>query len=91
MKKLLILICLFVGFTAIATAQTARKKAPAALKLEKVKPTTESNTASKSFKKDGTPDKRFKENKQNRETPAGPLKKDGTPDLRYKKNKAKKG
>lgn len=33
------------------------------------------------MKKDGTPDKRFKENKK--------LKKDGTPDKRYKENKDK--
>jgi hypothetical protein len=32
------------------------------------------------MKKDGTPDKRYKENKN--------LKKDGTPDKRYKENKA---
>jgi hypothetical protein len=36
------------------------------------------------LKKDGTPDKRFKENK----TPKGPLKKDGTPDKRFKANKS---
>ncbi|TSJ35900.1 hypothetical protein FO440_23560 [Mucilaginibacter corticis] len=35
------------------------------------------------LKKDGTPDKRFKENKATK----GPLKKDGTPDMRYKANK----
>ncbi len=35
------------------------------------------------LKKDGTPDKRFKENKVH-------LKKDGTPDKRYKENKPKK-
>ena len=35
------------------------------------------------LKKDGTPDKRFKENKPAK----GPLKKDGTPDMRYKANK----
>ncbi len=35
------------------------------------------------LKKDGTPDKRFKENKK----PAGPLKKDGTPDMRHNANK----
>jgi hypothetical protein len=33
-------------------------------------------------KKDGTPDRRFKENQK--------LKKDGTPDMRYKQNKDKK-
>lgn len=37
------------------------------------------------LKKDGTPDKRYKENKE--VTPAaGPTKKDGTPDMRYKEN-----
>lgn len=41
------------------------------------------------MKKDGTPDKRFKENKEPKEAakPAGPLKKDGTPDMRHKANK----
>jgi hypothetical protein len=34
------------------------------------------------LKKDGTPDKRYKENKH--------LKKDGTPDKRFKENKKKK-
>jgi hypothetical protein len=40
------------------------------------------------LKKDGTPDMRFKENKEAaKPKPAGPLKKDGTPDKRYKENK----
>ena len=41
------------------------------------------------LKKDGTPDKRFKENKEvkTEAKPAGPLKKDGTPDMRNKANK----
>jgi hypothetical protein len=38
------------------------------------------------LKKDGTPDKRYKENK-NPKPAAGPTKKDGTPDMRYKSNK----
>ena len=38
-------------------------------------------------KKDGTPDKRYKENKT---PPAQHLKKDGTPDKRFKENKTKK-
>ena len=38
------------------------------------------------MKADGTPDKRFKDNKA-AAAPAGPLKKDGTPDMRYKANK----
>lgn len=36
------------------------------------------------LKKDGTPDKRYKQKPD-----AGPLKKDGTPDKRYKSNKSK--
>lgn len=40
----------------------------------------------KKLKKDGTPDKRYKENKEAAK-PAGPVKKDGTPDMRYKENK----
>ena len=42
--------------------------------------------AVKGMKKDGTPDMRFKENKEKKE---GPKKKDGTPDMRYKSNKKK--
>ncbi len=84
MKKFLIALCLLVGFTTVSFAQTARKKAPAAVKLEKVKPSTDARPV----KKDGTPDKRFSVNKSTKE---GPLKKDGTPDMRYKKNKKKKG
>jgi hypothetical protein len=38
------------------------------------------------LKKDGTPDMRFKENKE-KAKPAGPTKKDGTADMRYKSNK----
>jgi hypothetical protein len=39
------------------------------------------------LKKDGTPDKRFKN--ATTTAAAGPVKKDGTPDLRYKANKKK--
>ena len=39
-------------------------------------------------KKDGTPDMRYKENKESDKAKlAGPLKKDGTADMRYKDNK----
>lgn len=51
--------------------------------------TTTTNTATKTkLKKDGTPDKRFKENKTTVST-VTPKKKDGTPDMRYKANKKK--
>lgn len=90
MKKLLIVVCFMAGLTGIAAAQTARKKAPAATKMEKVQPSADAGTATKPLKKDGTPDNRFTVNKNNRETKAGPLKKDGTPDRRFKRNKPKK-
>lgn len=61
------------GLTLSVNAQDKSKKAV-------VKPATESKAP---LKKDGTPDKRFKENKKAK----GPLKKDGTPDKRFKENK----
>lgn len=46
----------------------------------------------KPLKKDGTPDKRFRDNKEKKDTAHhGPLKKDGTPDKRFKENKERKG
>lgn len=41
-------------------------------------------------KKDGTPDKRYKENKPAKDTAVVHKKKDGTADKRYKENKTKK-
>ncbi len=75
---------LFSVFTALllivslnAGAQEATKAKKETVKKEQsVK--TNSSSAGK-VKKDGTPDKRYKENKK--------LKKDGTPDKRYKENK----
>jgi hypothetical protein len=72
MRKLMLAVMALIGFTLSTTAQQAPKKAPAA-KTETKAP----------LKKDGTPDKRFKDNK----TPKGPLKKEGTPDKRFKENK----
>jgi hypothetical protein len=53
--------------------------------------TTATTTTKTKLKKDGTPDKRFKENKTmtTTATTTGPKKKDGTPDMRYKANKKK--
>jgi hypothetical protein len=80
-----------------ATKPTEAKAAPKATEVKpankpapqsQVKPapkteakSTQSGTDSKT-KKDGTPDRRYKENKK--------LKKDGTPDMRYKENQEKK-
>jgi hypothetical protein len=47
---------------------------------------TAADTSKTNLKKDGTPDKRFKDNKSTAKT-TGPLKKDGTADMRYKSNK----
>ena len=61
--------------TAATTATPADKKVT---KIEK---------SSTHMKKDGTADKRYKENKTT--TTTGPLKKDGSADMRYKANKKK--
>jgi hypothetical protein len=60
-------------------ADAPKKEAPAAAD----KPAADKGGK---MKKDGTPDKRFKENKEAKPA-AGPTKKDGTPDMRYKANK----
>ena len=87
MKKLLtalsVVLCL--GFA------SAQQTAPSTSKMQKMKPKTETKMAKPGktmmaakpapagvkMKKDGTPDKRYKN--------AQHLKKDGTPDRRYKK------
>jgi hypothetical protein len=70
------------GFLALFLSATlCMAQAPAATKKPAKAKTTQQDT--KPLKKDGTPDKRFKENKET----AGPKKKDGTADLRYKANK----
>ncbi|HMG82561.1 MAG TPA: hypothetical protein VK559_05965 [Ferruginibacter sp.] len=77
MKKLLIAACLFLGLALTTTAQTT----PAKAKTDTTKTATH-------LKADGTPDMRYKANKDAaKPAPAGPLKKDGTPDMRYKANK----
>jgi len=67
-----------------AKPATAKTTAPATAKQV---PTPAATTGAKAAKtkKDGTPDKRFKENKAAK--PAVHLKKDGTPDKRFKENK----
>lgn len=93
MKKLLIAVFCMLGFAGISSAQVAAKKPaekaavtkPAEAKVVKMDK-TKATAATGPLKADGTPDKRFKQNKA---TPAaaGPLKKDGTPDKRFKANK----
>lgn len=69
-----------VAVTTKTSAKTTTTTAPVAV-------TTKTTTTAK-VKKDGTPDMRFKENKEAKVV-AGPKKKDGTPDMRYKENKKK--
>jgi hypothetical protein len=83
MRKLLLLV---LSAFMLGTAANAQDK-----KGETPKQTTTKEGGART-KKDGTPDKRYKDNKEARatrepEAPAGPTKKDGTPDKRYKENK----
>ena len=70
MKKLLIAICCMLGFAGISSAQVAAKKPaekaavtkPAEAKVVKMDK-TKATAATGPLKADGTPDKRFKQNK----------------------------
>lgn len=93
MKKFLIALLLFVGSFGVANAQTihktSKKKATTTATTNSPKTTkVEKTVTSTHVKADGTPDKRYKENKATAKA-AGPVKKDGTPDMRYKANKKK--
>jgi len=68
--------------TSAAPAPTAK---PATTSAPKPAPAAAGPT-----KKDGTPDMRYKANKDAAKTPPVHLKADGTPDKRYKENKPKK-
>ncbi len=87
MKKVLIAIIALFGFTLTTVAQVDAKKT--IKKTETVVKKTEADgktviTKTKVIlKKDGTPDKRYK----NAEVKKVVLKKDGTPDKRYKNSK----
>lgn len=97
MKKILFAILLMIFSFGISNAQQVKKStatAPATTSAVSSKSTTSTQPGKKKvtshkrhLKKDGTPDKRFKENKA--KATAGPAKKDGTPDMRYKANKKK--
>lgn len=83
MKKLIIAILFLIGSFSFANAQTTtktvHKKATHTTVSKEKKSTTH-------LKKDGTADKRYKENKTKAKA-EGPKKKNGTPDMRYKANK----
>lgn len=72
-----------------AKVTTTKKDVTKEVKKTDVKATKATTTTAASaqhLKKDGTPDKRYKENKA-AATTTKHLKKDGTPDMRYKENK----
>jgi hypothetical protein len=92
MKKI---ICILMALFIMGSASFAQDKKETKAATPKQKSATKTKEAktdapkadkpkTEHVKKDGTPDKRFKENKA---TTDGPKKKDGTPDMRYKKNK----
>jgi hypothetical protein len=83
MKKLFLIASLVLASAGIGFAQTT-PTAPAKAKTEKT-----AKPAAGPTKKDGTPDMRYKANKEAAKTPPQHMKKDGTPDMRYKENKDK--
>ena len=94
MKKIALIVSMLFGFAAFSQAQTTppkdAKKAKTTTAKSTAAPKTAATTAKPAVgptKKDGTPDMRYKANKDAAKTPPAHLKKDGTPDMRYKENK----
>ncbi len=91
MKKILtFLVALVIGLNlsfAQADKKAAPKAAPKGTTAQKEPAKTTDKPAAGPTKKDGTPDMRYKENKEAAKPAPGPTKKDGTPDMRYKANK----
>lgn len=82
MKKIFSLVMAMLIMASVSFAQNTNTTT----KTEKKTTTQKTETSGPKLKKDGTPDKRYKENKE----PVKHLKKDGTPDMRYKENKKAK-
>ena len=97
MKKLLIAAAMLIVSTGIFAQAQPKKDAKETSKMTaakkdttkaKVVPMAKPATSANPTKKDGTPDMRYKANKEaTKPVPAGPTKKDGTADMRYKANK----
>jgi hypothetical protein len=86
MKKLLLVIALGLGITFTqAQAGTTKQAATTTKKEVKATPAKTASTQHAHVKSDGTPDKRFKENKV--VSKHIHKKADGSPDMRYKENK----
>lgn len=87
MKRIFLIVNLLLAFAGLTIAQAPPKKDTTKAKSAQAAATAK--PAAGPLKKDGTPDMRYKANKDAAKAkPAGPLKKDGTPDMRYKANKA---
>jgi hypothetical protein len=85
MKKIFLLVFSIIMMGNMVMAQDSKTKT-SQKKVNKTPEQTATAAPAGKMKKDGTPDKRYKENKKE-EAAAGPTKKDGTPDKRYKENK----
>ncbi|HXO75219.1 MAG TPA: hypothetical protein VN824_08300 [Puia sp.] len=90
MKRIVLIVNLLLAFAGFSFAQapaaTTAKK-PKATKTATATPAASATPAAGPKKADGTPDMRYKANKDAAKTPPQHLKKDGTPDKRYKENK----
>jgi hypothetical protein len=95
MKKMMTLAaCALFAFSSMLSSAQTDKKASTTKSTTKAAtpasattaPATTAPSTGPKLKKDGTPDKRYKENKAAKPAP-GPTKKDGTPDMRNKANK----
>ncbi|WP_199117274.1 hypothetical protein [Pedobacter sp. ASV28] len=68
-------------------AVETKNAAATATKKEVKKVETKATAANSKLKADGSPDMRYKANKETKAVVAGPKKKDGTADMRFKANK----
>lgn len=100
MKRIVLIVSMLFGLVGFGLAQTAPQKdtkkaktttsSKAATTASTAKTATTVSTAKPAAgptKKDGTPDMRYKANKEAAKKPPVHTKKDGTPDMRYKENK----
>jgi hypothetical protein len=90
MKRFVLIVNLllaFAGFTFAQTPAATTAKKPKATKAATTTSSASTTPAAGPKKADGTPDMRYKANKDAAKTPPQHLKKDGTPDKRFKENK----
>jgi len=93
MKRFVLIVNLLLAFAGFSFAQAPAAttvKKPKATKTAAATPAASATPAAGPKKADGTPDMRYKANKDAAKTPPQHLKKDGTPDKRYKENKPAK-